>query len=40
MEESSNPKGYNKFKIEYNNIGCFHGYYLRKGYTTLFRIPN
>lgn len=40
--ESVNLKGWNKIRIEYDNIGFFHGYYVRKGYryTTLFRIPN
>ena len=40
MEDSSNPKGYNRLKIEYDNIGFFNGYYLRKGYTTICKIPN
>ena len=38
--ESTNPKGWNKLKVEFNDCGFFHGYYLWKGYTALFRIPN
>ena len=37
---AANPKGWNKLRVEYDNVGFFHGYYVRKGYTTLFRIPN
>lgn len=38
--ESTNPKGYNKIRIEYKDIGFFHGYYLWKGYTALFKFPD
>ena len=38
--ESANPKCWNRLRVEYDNVGFFHGYYVRKGYTTLFRVPN
>ena len=38
--ESTNTKEYNKIRIEYKDIGFFHGYYLWKGYTALFKFPD
>lgn len=37
--ESANPEGWDKIRVEYKNVGFFHGYYIRKGYT-LKRIPD
>ena len=30
--ESANPKGWNRLRVEYDNVGFFNGYYVRKGY--------
>lgn len=33
---TANPEGWDKLRIEYDNCGFFHGYYVRKKYDTLF----
>ena len=37
--ESANPEGWDKVRVEYKNVGFFHGYYIRKG-SALMRIPD
>ena len=37
---TANPKGRNKIRIEYKDVGFFHGYYVFKGYRKLLRLPN